>query len=100
LWVDVVALYDRIYRFADDQIRKFCNSEIVLPDSRDPGISEGFIHNPGYPRFYSSERECRWKIRAPQEQRIRITVLDISVTGKRQNQYRSRLCLKLSRIPI
>ncbi|KAJ3632746.1 hypothetical protein MTP99_009734 [Tenebrio molitor] len=68
---------------SDDQIRKFCNSEIVLPDSRDPGISEGFIHNPGYPRFYSSERECRWKIRAPQEQRIRITVLDISVTADR-----------------
>ncbi|XP_008194155.1 uncharacterized protein LOC103313212 isoform X1 [Tribolium castaneum] len=63
---------------SENEIRKFCNSEILLS-----GPSEGFIHNPGYPRFYSSQRQCRWKLRAPREQRIRVTVLDISITADR-----------------
>ncbi|XP_018562122.1 signal peptide, CUB and EGF-like domain-containing protein 2 [Anoplophora glabripennis] len=63
----------------EDRIKKYCNSEIVLPSKFTTGISEGFIQNPGYPRFYSGQRECRWKITAPSQQRIRLTILDISV---------------------
>ncbi|KAG5861425.1 hypothetical protein JTB14_017335 [Gonioctena quinquepunctata] len=52
--------------------------DIVLPS--DPSHrSEGFIHNPGYPRFYSGHKECRWRIIGRGDQRIRVTILDISL---------------------
>ncbi|KAJ8929642.1 hypothetical protein NQ314_017651 [Rhamnusium bicolor] len=73
------ALLNKIYLFPEDRIKKYCNSEIVLPSKFTTGISEGFIHNPGYPRFYSGQRECRWKITAPSQQKIRLTILDVAL---------------------
>ncbi|KAJ8950098.1 hypothetical protein NQ318_017823 [Aromia moschata] len=65
--------------FDEDRIKRYCNSEVELPARFTTGVSEGFIHNPGYPRFYSGQRVCRWRIEAPSQQKIRLTVLDISL---------------------
>ncbi|KAL3283040.1 hypothetical protein HHI36_006198 [Cryptolaemus montrouzieri] len=63
----------------EDRVVKYCNRNIILPDPNHAGISEGFIRNPGYPRFYGGLSPCRWKITAPRQQRIQLTILDISV---------------------
>ncbi|KAK9888599.1 hypothetical protein WA026_000834 [Henosepilachna vigintioctopunctata] len=72
-------LYIKYVCIEDDRIIKYCNSDIILPDLRHTGISEGFIRNPGYPRFYGGQSPCRWRIKAPTEQKIKLTILDISV---------------------
>lgn len=66
----------------EDRVVKYCNREVVLPQPNYVGISEGFIRNPGYPRFYGGQSPCRWKIRVSSEQRIQLTILDISVIGE------------------
>ncbi|CAH1117986.1 unnamed protein product [Phaedon cochleariae] len=63
----------------EDRIKKYCNSVIVLPTHQNRDTSEGFIHNPGYPRFYSGHKECRWAIKGAPQQRIRVAILDISL---------------------
>ncbi|VVC93214.1 unnamed protein product [Leptidea sinapis] len=54
----------------------YCNREVRIlewgPDS------EGYIRTPGYPDFYIGD-ECRWKLRVNPEQKIRITLLDVSL---------------------
>ncbi|XP_044750148.1 uncharacterized protein LOC123310661 [Coccinella septempunctata] len=72
-------LYVKYSCITEDRVVKYCNREIVLPDPNNVGISEGFIRNPGYPRFYGGQSPCRWKIRVPSEQRIQLTIFDISV---------------------
>ncbi|XP_045470050.1 uncharacterized protein LOC123677524 [Harmonia axyridis] len=72
-------LYVKYACIAEDRVVKYCNREIILPDPNNVGISEGFIRNPGYPRFYGGQSPCRWKIRVHSEQRIQLTILDISV---------------------
>ncbi|XP_074038588.1 uncharacterized protein isoform X2 [Leptinotarsa decemlineata] len=67
------------YACVTDRIKKYCNSDIVLPSEYTKDGSEGFIHNPGYPRFYSGHKDCRWRITGNAEQRIRVTILDISL---------------------
>ncbi|KAJ8971864.1 hypothetical protein NQ317_008540 [Molorchus minor] len=62
-----------------DRIKRYCNSDVVLPAKYTTGISEGFILNPGYPRFYSGQQVCRWRITAPSQQKIRLTLLDVSL---------------------
>ncbi|CAF4871304.1 unnamed protein product [Pieris macdunnoughi] len=54
----------------------YCNREVQVAD-RGPE-SEGYIRTPGYPHFYIGD-ECRWKLRAHPEQRIRVTLLDVSL---------------------
>ncbi|KAF5303079.1 hypothetical protein FQR65_LT08410 [Abscondita terminalis] len=64
-----------------NQLTKYCNAKILLPEPETLGISQGFIHNPGYPRFYLGQKKCLWSIRAPPLQRIKITIFDISLVG-------------------
>lgn len=68
-----------------DRIQKYCNSIIQLSELYTKGLSEGYIHNPGYPRFYSGQKECRWKIIGQDKQRIKVTILDISLIVDRPN---------------
>lgn len=65
----------------EDKVTKFCNSEISLRDASGNrgGKSEGFIRNPGYPRFYGGQTPCRWRIVAPDQQKLQLTILDLSV---------------------
>ncbi|KAF5281537.1 hypothetical protein FQA39_LY05072 [Lamprigera yunnana] len=66
---------------SERHITKYCNREILLPEPETLGISQGFIHNPGYPRFYLGKESCRWSIQAPLLQRIKIIIFDISLVG-------------------
>ncbi|XP_032529805.2 uncharacterized protein LOC116779564 [Danaus plexippus] len=54
----------------------YCNREVYLSETGPE--SEGYIRTPGYPNFYVGE-ECRWKLRVNLEQKIRITLLDVSL---------------------
>lgn len=67
----------------EDRIHKYCNSVIHLAELHTKGLSEGYIRNPGYPRFYSGQTECKWKIIGQTNQRIRLTILDISLVVDR-----------------
>ncbi|KAK5645644.1 hypothetical protein RI129_004108 [Pyrocoelia pectoralis] len=66
---------------SEDRLTKYCNKEILLASPETLGISRGFIHNPGYPRFYLGKQKCRWTIHAPPLQRVKITIYDISLIG-------------------
>ncbi|CAG9864388.1 unnamed protein product [Phyllotreta striolata] len=63
----------------DDRIHKYCNDVILAEDLASAGLAEGYIRNPGYPRFYSGELECKWRIIGRANQRIRITLLDVAL---------------------
>ncbi|XP_056648331.1 uncharacterized protein LOC130452871 isoform X1 [Diorhabda sublineata] len=67
-----------------DRIHNYCNDIIQLSDLYAKGLSDGYIHNPGYPRFYSGP-ECKWKIVGQDKQRIKITILDIALIVDRPN---------------
>ncbi|GBP74864.1 hypothetical protein EVAR_99689_1 [Eumeta japonica] len=54
----------------------YCNREVHVSES---GVaSEGYVRTPGYPHFYAGGT-CRWRITANPEQRLRITLLDVSL---------------------
>lgn len=57
----------------------YCNRELYIEHSGPD--SEGYIRTPGYPHFYVGD-ECRWKLRVNSEQRVRITLLDVSLRSK------------------
>ncbi|KAF2881661.1 hypothetical protein ILUMI_24518 [Ignelater luminosus] len=63
------------------RITRHCNKEIILPSPETIGVSQGFVHNPGYPKFYLGKQRCQWKIQAPPLQRITVTIFDISLVG-------------------
>lgn len=67
--------------FSERRKLRYCNSLLNLPLQDDLWVSDGFIHNPGYPRFYTGD-ECKWTINAPRHQNIRITILDLSIVSK------------------
>ncbi|XP_072383645.1 uncharacterized protein [Diabrotica undecimpunctata] len=69
----------------EDRIQKYCNSDIRLTELYAKGLSEGYIHNPGYPRFYSGQRQCKWRIIGQEKQKIKVTILDISLIVDRPN---------------
>lgn len=60
--------------------------EIKLPSREGVGVSDGFAHNPGYPRFYTGPGECRWTINAPPHQTIKVVIVDLSLAGKHPNK--------------
>lgn len=60
----------------------YCNVEINLPSREGMGVSDGFVHNPGYPSYYTGPGECKWTIKAPPHQTIKIDIVDLSLTGK------------------
>lgn len=71
------------HTFSEASVHKYCKETIVLPWPNTNGISEGFIHNPGYPRVYAGH-ECDWTIKAPPKQLIQLTINDISLNGNLQ----------------
>lgn len=73
--------------FPEDRVKKYCNSKIFLSNETDTThiSSQGFIHNPGYPRFYSGLLKCNWRITVPFQQHIELTILDLSILGKKNS---------------
>ncbi|XP_072936770.1 uncharacterized protein [Epargyreus clarus] len=73
---DPGVVYIKYACFDDSLSVHYCNREVQVaawgPDS------EGYIRTPGYPHFYIGD-ECRWKLSADPEQRIRVSLLDISL---------------------
>nr|XP_022904360.1 uncharacterized protein LOC111416538 [Onthophagus taurus] len=70
---------------SDTEIKKYCNQDITLPDNDNPGSSEAYVHSPGYPKFYLGQERCTWRITAPHYQRIKVTILDLSLFGNTEN---------------
>ncbi|XP_045510960.1 uncharacterized protein LOC123705910 [Colias croceus] len=62
--------------FDDSLTVHYCNREVFV--SERGADSEGYIRTPGYPHFYVGD-ECRWRLRVHPEQRIRVTLLDVSL---------------------
>lgn len=66
---------------ADRRVTRFCNLELLIPEGGGE-VAQGFIATPGYPKFYLGHSECRWTIRAPHNQRVQLTLLDVSLSSK------------------
>ncbi|XP_045533788.1 uncharacterized protein LOC106714286 isoform X2 [Papilio machaon] len=62
--------------FDDSLAVHYCNREVFVAASGPD--SEGYIRTPGYPHFYVGD-ECRWRLKADPEQRIQISILDVSL---------------------
>ncbi|XP_053602780.1 uncharacterized protein LOC128670809 isoform X2 [Plodia interpunctella] len=69
-------VYIKYACFDDTLSVHYCNREVLVAESGPD--SEGYIRTPGYPNFYIGD-ECRWRIRVPSEQRLRITLMDVSL---------------------
>jgi hypothetical protein len=59
---------------ADQHITKSCQQDITV-------VGEGFVETPGYPQ-YNVERNCTWKLRTQEGQRVHLSLLDISLRGR------------------
>ncbi|KAI5639640.1 hypothetical protein NE865_07887 [Phthorimaea operculella] len=71
------AVYIKYACFDDSVSLHYCNREVRISESGPD--SEGYIRTPGYPHYYIGVDECRWRLRANPEQRIRVTLLDVSL---------------------
>ncbi|XP_059059315.1 uncharacterized protein LOC131852637 [Achroia grisella] len=69
-------VYIKYACFDDTLSIHYCNREVQVAVSG--GNSEGYMRTPGYPHFYVGD-ECHWRIRVHPEQRIRVTLLDVSL---------------------
>lgn len=47
-----------------------------------PLLQQGFIASPGYPKYYIGNFNCSWRITAPNEHRIKLVILDVSLRCK------------------
>lgn len=47
-----------------------------------PLLQQGFIVSPGYPKYYIGNFNCSWRITAPNEHRIKLVILDVSLRCK------------------
>lgn len=65
--------------FTDTLSVHYCNREVRIAEWGSD--SEGYIRTPGYPHFYVGD-VCRWRLRVNPEQRVRVTLLDVSLRGK------------------
>jgi hypothetical protein len=59
--------------FTEEHITKNCQQDITV-------VGEGFVETPGYPQF-NVERNCSWKLRTQEGQRVQLSFLDISLRG-------------------
>ncbi|GLV42555.1 Cubulin 2 [Carabus blaptoides fortunei] len=64
----------------DGQLTRFCNANVTIPEGGGVG-AQGFISTPAYPNYYVGHAECRWRIIAPQYQRVEVTLLDVALSG-------------------
>ncbi|XP_048483881.1 uncharacterized protein LOC105389730 isoform X2 [Plutella xylostella] len=71
------AVYIKYACFDDTLSIHYCNREVSIAASGPD--SEGYIRSPGYPHFYIGEDECGWRLTVSPEQRIRVTLLDVSL---------------------
>ncbi|CAH2988492.1 unnamed protein product [Chilo suppressalis] len=69
-------VYIKYACFDDTLSVHYCNREVQVAVSGED--SEGYIRTPGYPNFYVGD-VCRWRLRADPEQRLRVTLLDVSL---------------------
>jgi hypothetical protein len=67
--------------FADEHITKNCQQDITV-------VGEGFVETPGYPQF-NVERNCTWKLRTQEGQRVQLSFLDISLRGTHSDASKS-----------
>ncbi|XP_021928027.1 uncharacterized protein LOC110833839 isoform X2 [Zootermopsis nevadensis] len=59
------------YACINQHITRNCQKDISV-------VGEGFVETPGYPQ-YSVERDCTWKLRSQEGQRVHLSFLDISL---------------------
>ncbi|XP_063234716.1 uncharacterized protein LOC134537810 isoform X2 [Bacillus rossius redtenbacheri] len=60
------------YACFNNHMTRFCNEQISVKD-------EGFVMSPGYPGYYLHQNDCYWLLRAAPGQRIRLSLLDVSL---------------------
>ena len=71
-----------------------CNKELAVnsdsigqhqPDSSRPA-NGGYLRNNGYPQYYrgsgDGNDDCRWTIRVSTGRKVRLTILDMSISRK------------------
>jgi hypothetical protein len=75
--VDQVQNFRTFLLFPGQHITKNCQQDISV-------VGEGFVETPGYPQF-NVERNCTWKLRVQEGQRVQVSVLDISLRGNYRN---------------
>ncbi|XP_050552285.1 uncharacterized protein LOC118273271 [Spodoptera frugiperda] len=69
-------VYIKYACFDDTLSVHYCNREVKVAEMGED--SEGYIRTPGYPHFYVGD-ECRWRLRVNPEQRVRVTLMDVSL---------------------
>ncbi|XP_049708129.2 uncharacterized protein LOC110382286 isoform X1 [Helicoverpa armigera] len=70
------AVFIKYACFDDTLSVHYCNREVTIAEVGED--SEGYIRTPGYPHFYVGD-ECRWRLRVNPEQRVRVTLMDVSL---------------------
>uniref|UniRef100_T1IKQ1 CUB domain-containing protein n=1 Tax=Strigamia maritima TaxID=126957 RepID=T1IKQ1_STRMM len=64
--------------FKDSKVHKICN----WPVNR----TEGYVKSPGYPNYYPGPLECEWPLKAETGQRMRVSILDLSLVDSHTDE--------------